>query len=99
MSDANGLRDRISRVLSDVLNLDVPSTDTDLFDTGVLDSLAFVNLLLHLEREFGVTTSLEDLEIDNYRSIARIADFVGARVALAPRASSRPADVELSTSQ
>jgi D-alanine--poly(phosphoribitol) ligase subunit 2 len=84
MSEPNGLHDRISRVFSDALNLDVPAVDTDLFDTGVLDSLGFVNLLLHLEREFGVTTSIDDLEIDNFRSIARIAEFVVARAAVAP---------------
>jgi len=47
----------------------------------VLDSLAFVELLLHLEREFGVNTSV-DLEINNFRSVDRIADYVMARTAV-----------------
>ena len=87
MSDASGLREQITTLFSGTLNLDVPSIDTDLFETGILDSLAFVDLLLALERRFGVTTSLEDLEVDNFRSIARIADFVTAREAPAPAAS------------
>jgi D-alanine--poly(phosphoribitol) ligase subunit 2 len=66
-------------VFSGALHLDVPAFDTDLFDTGVLDSLAFVELLLQLEREFGVTTSVDDLESDNFRSIDNIAEFVGSR--------------------
>jgi acyl carrier protein len=45
----------------------------------VLDSLAFVELLLQLEREFGVTTSVDDLDVETFRSIACIADFVQAR--------------------
>ena len=73
------LRDRIVRLFSGSLNLDIPADDTDLFEAGVLDSLAFVELLLHLEREFGVTTTVDDLEIENFRSIARIADFVSTR--------------------
>jgi len=93
MPDANGLRERIANVISGALNLDVPSVDTDLFETGVLDSLAFVELLLQLEREFGVKTSVEDLEVDNFSSIARIADFVSARAGMAPAASSQPAVV------
>lgn len=61
----------------------MPAFDTDLFDAGVLDSLAFVELLLQLEREFGVTTSVEDLEPENFRSIDSIAGFVGARTGAA----------------
>ena len=79
MSDGNRLRDRIAGVFSGALHLDVPAFDTDLFDTGVLDSLAFVELLLQLEREFGVTTSVDDLEVENFRSIDSIAEFVVSR--------------------
>lgn len=81
MPDANGLREQVTDVFLRSLNLDVPSPDTDLFETGLLDSLAFVELLLAIENDFGVTTSVEDLEVDNFRSIARIAEFVNARMA------------------
>lgn len=91
MSDPSGLRERIAEVFSNALHLEVPSADTDLFDTGVLDSLAFVELLLQLEREFGIKTSVDDLELGNFRSIAHIADFVAAR---AP-ASDQPRVVNL----
>lgn len=79
MSNGNRLRERIAGIFSGALHLDVPSFDTDLFDTGVLDSLAFVELLLNLEREFGVTTSVDDLELEHFKSIASIADFVESR--------------------
>lgn len=80
MSDGNRLRERIAGVIAGALHIEVPSFDTDLFDTGVLDSLAFVELLVQLEQEFGVTTSVDDLEADNFRSIACIADFIESRV-------------------
>ena len=73
------LRERIAQLFSSGMHLDVPSPDLDLFDAGVLDSLAFVELLLQLEREFGVIASADDLELENFQSIARIADFVMAR--------------------
>jgi len=38
---------------------------------------------VHLEREFGVTVALEDIELDHFRSIERIAQFVARRVAWA----------------
>lgn len=79
MSETTLLQDRIANLFSTALNLDVPSIDSDLFETGVLDSLAFVDLLFHLEQEFGVSTSVDDMEVDNFKSIAGIANFLAAR--------------------
>jgi len=76
---------RVSAIFSEVLHVEVASTETDLFEAGLLDSLAFVELLLQLERVFGVTTSLEDLELDHFRTIARIAALVSSSVTLRPR--------------
>ena len=81
MDDPSALEARIRQVFRDKLKLDVPSVDTDLFETAVLDSMVFVDLLLHLEREFGVTVALEDIEFDHFRSIEQIAEFVANRVA------------------
>ena len=82
MAEPSALEARIRQVFRDKLQLDVPSVDTDLFETAALDSMVFVDLLLHLEREFGVTVALEDTEFDHFRSIERIAEFVANRVAL-----------------
>jgi len=83
MAEPSALEARIRQVFRDKLKLDVPSVDTDLFETAALDSMVFVDLLLHLEREFGVTAALEDIEFDHFRSIERIAEFVANRVARA----------------
>ena len=56
--------------------MDGASFDTDLLKTGILDSLQFVELLLRLEKEFGLTIALEDFEVDFFRSIDTIAAFV-----------------------
>ena len=74
------LQKRIGKLIRDSANADVLSVDTDLFETGVLDSLAFVELLLHLERAFGIRISIEEVEIGQFCSIARIAEFVAAQV-------------------
>jgi len=79
--DSRVLRDAISRSFSATLNIELPADDVDLFEAGILDSLAFVELLLLLEQQFGVTTNVEDLEIENFRTIARIAGFVAERSA------------------
>jgi len=76
---ANGhLHDRLIRLLRDRLHLDVPSPDTDLVETGLMDSLQFVQLVLHLEEDFGMHISLEDLGIDHFHSVISIAEFVAS---------------------
>ena len=79
MSVSPRVQERLITLFRDKLNVDIPNPTTDLFDTGLLDSVMFVELLLLLEQQFGVTVSLDDLEIDNFRSVARIADFVASR--------------------
>ncbi|MBI4271499.1 MAG: acyl carrier protein [Candidatus Rokubacteria bacterium] len=76
MADRATVERRLADWFLQSLNLEIPSPETDLFDTGVLDSLAFVELLLHLEREFGVTITLEHVELANFGSVARIAAFL-----------------------
>jgi methoxymalonate biosynthesis acyl carrier protein len=84
MTDDSALADRIGRIFFDTLNIEAPSIDADLFETGVLDSLAFVELLLRLEREFGLAISVDDLEVENFKSIARIAEFIKTRAEIQP---------------
>lgn len=67
---------RVAELLLEKLHLEVSSVDTDLLKTGTLDSLQFVELLVYLEQEFGISISLDDLEIDRFRSIAAIAQFI-----------------------
>ena len=58
------------------LNLDVPSVEMDLVDSGLLDSLIFVDLLLHLQREFELQIDISALDLDRLRSISSIAELV-----------------------
>lgn len=82
MTGLLSVQERIGQLILDAVHVEVPTADADLFEAGVLDSLAFVELLLRLEREFGISIALEDLELDQFRSIARIATFVAARANL-----------------
>ena len=75
----------LQAVLADVfaedLNIEVPSPDTDLLATGLLDSVGIVELLLQLEQRFGVRVEIEDLDIDQLRSLSAIAALLAARMA------------------
>lgn len=69
----------ISSLLRDHLNLAPPSADYDLLATGLLDSLAFVTLLLGLERRFGLSIDFNELDLDDFRTMSSIAAYVVER--------------------
>ncbi|HEU0175666.1 MAG TPA: acyl carrier protein [Blastocatellia bacterium] len=71
--------DRIIHLLSERVNVEAPSADTDLMESGLLDSLTLVELMSSLEEQFGVHISFDEIEIDNFRSARRIAEFVNQR--------------------
>jgi acyl carrier protein len=47
---------------------------------GVLDSLAAVELIGHLERRFDLDVLDEDLEVENFDSLPAIVGFVGRKL-------------------
>ena len=60
------------------MNLTVPTTQTDLIGEGILDSLALVDLIMHLEGEFGFAVEPDQLELDNFQTVERIGQMVSA---------------------
>jgi acyl carrier protein len=70
----------LNALFADDLRVEVPSPDTDLLDTGRLDSVGMVELLLQLEKRFGLRLDMADLDIDHFRSLATIAAFVATRL-------------------
>ncbi|HEX6002672.1 MAG TPA: acyl carrier protein [Burkholderiales bacterium] len=70
------LYDEIITIFVERLNLTVPALDADLITSGVLHSLALMELLNQLEIHYGLRVALERLDFDDFRSVARIAAFV-----------------------
>ena len=82
MTEHHVIHQKLTELFARKLNLDAPTAGTDLVGTGLLDSLMLVELLAQLEETFGVSISTDDLELDNFRSIASIAAFVVRRTAV-----------------
>jgi D-alanine--poly(phosphoribitol) ligase subunit 2 len=66
----------IQAFLEGKLCIHVGSPETDLLDTGMLDSVAQVNLILYIEEHFRLHLPVENLEIDSFRSVASIAELI-----------------------
>jgi D-alanine--poly(phosphoribitol) ligase subunit 2 len=76
MQAAKRLAGDIRAVLRDHLTVMVDSPDVDLLETGLIDSIGLVELILQLEDRFGVSLPMDALEIDDFRSINKIADLI-----------------------
>jgi D-alanine--poly(phosphoribitol) ligase subunit 2 len=70
------LRAQVADVVSDRAGIDVPSFEEDLLEAGLIDSLALVTLIVALEETFGVQLPLDDFDIERFRSVASMADFL-----------------------
>ncbi|WP_052852553.1 acyl carrier protein [Streptomyces avicenniae] len=53
------------------------TADADVFGSGGLSSLFAMELVVHLERTYGIAVRGSDLRMDNFRTARRMAALVG----------------------
>ena len=68
--------ERVRAFLGQYFRQELLDDDEDMFAAGYVNSLFAMQLILFLEAEFAVTVEDADLDLDNFRSIARIAGFI-----------------------
>lgn len=67
---------KLQRIFREELFLEPESPDSDLVQSGLLDSLTVVRLLVILEEQFGLTVAMDDLDLGDFRSIGSISQWV-----------------------
>jgi acyl carrier protein len=67
---------KIHELFLNSLSVEVPSPHEDLFKAGILDSMLLVQLIMLLEDQFGLSLSLEDLDVAAFSTTAGIAQLV-----------------------
>lgn len=75
----DSLQAELTALFTKRLGVEVPSPDTDLLATGRLDSVGFVELLVQLEKRFGLRVELDEVEVEHFRSLNAIAAFIADR--------------------
>lgn len=53
--------------------------DQDLFEHNLLQSLALVSLVVHLEQKYQVSLNERDLHEDNFRTLLTIANLIESK--------------------
>ena len=59
--------------------MEVQSPDENLLETGGLDSVTLVQLLLDLEERFNVRLMLSELDLDDFSTVRGLARLVSAQ--------------------
>jgi thioesterase domain-containing protein/acyl carrier protein len=74
--ETGGVREGIHEILRDALSIEPPTPDTDLIESGLLDSLAIITLIFELEQRFAISLPLERVELTDLRTITALGDLV-----------------------
>lgn len=69
---------KLRKFLARFIEEDVDN-DTDIFKTGLINSLFAMQLVLFVEKEFLISVENQDLDINNFKSINAITNFVSQK--------------------
>jgi acyl carrier protein len=86
MSDQSINVERLRALMLQHLHVEVPSADIDLLDSGLLDSLQLVDLLLLIEEHFGRRIPIEAIDLEDLRTLTRLAQLLNTPAATATSA-------------
>lgn len=70
----------VKKAIKDYINQSANVNDIDddcmLFEEGIVSSLFVVQLMIFLEKTFSIKVKMDDLNMDNFKSVNEIAKFV-----------------------
>ncbi len=71
-------KEKLLEVLADICEDDVVMTDldVDLFESGLLDSIAYMELLLEIERELGISVAPSEVEKEDVDTPSKLIEVV-----------------------
>lgn len=79
MSNDQHYRTAIRNFLENFISEEDFVDDDDIFALGLVSSLMAMQLVLFVEQTLGIRVESEDLDLDNFRSIARMAAFMQSK--------------------
>ena len=74
------LRNGIIEIFVERFDTRLGSAFVDLLEQRLVDSVKLVDLVLEIEQRFGVTLAFEELEIEDFRTVASLAEVVARAV-------------------
>ncbi|HEY0964064.1 MAG TPA: phosphopantetheine-binding protein [Pseudomonadales bacterium] len=72
-------RESLRNFLENFISGEDFSDDDDIFEQGLVSSLMAMQLVLFIEKTLAIRIESDDLDLDNFRSIARMDAFMRSR--------------------
>ncbi|MEX2351393.1 MAG: phosphopantetheine-binding protein [Balneolaceae bacterium] len=66
----------VASTVCKTLNIETIAFEEDLIDSGRLDSLSLVQLMVALEDEFHIRIEPEELDFEDYRSVKSMTEMI-----------------------
>jgi D-alanine--poly(phosphoribitol) ligase subunit 2 len=79
MTGSAQLVEELGALFADNFHVSVPAPTADLLEEGILDSFQFVELLVQIEKRFGLRIDIAGLDLDDLRTLERLAGLIARR--------------------
>ena len=83
-NDTNHVKETVRHFINNSINIDGLGDDENLFESGIVNSLFAVQLMTFVERGFNIEIGMEDLDVENFKSISATASFINRKSAGKP---------------
>ncbi len=80
-NDTNHVKETVRNFINNSINIDGLGDDENLFESGIVNSLFAVQLMTFVERSFGIEIGMEDLDVENFKSVNATATFINRKSA------------------
>ena len=74
--EANGIKETVKRFILSSINFTLLEDDDNLFESGIVNSLFAVQLMTFIEKTFSIEVGMDDLDIENFKSLNATTAFV-----------------------
>ena len=72
----SGIKEAVKRFILSSVNIPDLGDDDNLFETGIVNSLFAVQLMTFVEKTFAIEVEMDDLDIENFKSLNATTAFV-----------------------
>jgi acyl carrier protein len=79
VNDINQVKETVRKFINNSINIDGLGDDENLFESGIVNSLFAVQLMTFVERGFGLEIGMEDLDVENFKSVNATAAFINRK--------------------
>ena len=76
VENVKSFHDIIRSYLLENISIEELDDDFDIFEAGVVNSLFAIELMTFLEKTFGIKVTMDDLDMENFKSVNASSDFV-----------------------